>query len=232
MLTLTTPLIYSEKILDKPPEINNFLFSIRDIVHPVVTANNVEQLVQEISKATPVYIALRESFIDAFKEGVPTQSDKDSESYQSFIGNVDKISKKPTREKLGEAFYRFISASQKILNAIDQTPPEKFSHFIKSKPGLTLLGKMIYTEFIFQCCRECLIAETVAPPIFQWLTDAFHSASQEIQGYVDSMLQAWDVLTDIVGMEAIHKSHEARKLTGKPVAGSRTVQEFVHELEG
>ena len=94
MLTLTNPLIYSKKAMEAPPEIDGFLSSIRDIVMPVITAKNIEELVQQISKASPIYIALRESFIDAFKEGVPTQQGKTSEAYQFSINNLEKIPEK------------------------------------------------------------------------------------------------------------------------------------------
>jgi hypothetical protein len=52
---------------------------------------------------------------------------------------------------------------------------------------------------------------------------------QEVDSFLCSLR---DIVVPVIeiGMEAIKKSHEARKMTGKPMVGSKPLQEFLHEF--
>lgn len=216
-----------------------FQYAIQECIEPVLTVDNIHDLPMKITEVLPTFVLIRIQLYEAVLDLLATDPDiltfinKELRIPANQDIKLEPSSLEKLHPKVGKQARDYISlflkSTYSISHKFAETPSENLTYF-SSKAANEIFSYFSLADLLSFCyweIRDC----DIDFELYKGIVDSLRYYVGKLEASITAIFKEWDVITDVATMEAITKNIESRRETGKPVEGSKTLEEFMNELE-
>lgn len=227
--------ILADKIAEAAGKIENIAGKC---LRPVLQTptEDFHALTQEINRVYPTFVWLIMETCEIFRDVVDNpkfiKTIEETLSEKKLVVDVCKGClhrlTKSSKKKATDGILRMIAFSRTMCT-LSKTSPERMAYFYETI-ALDLLDIWAHCYFLYLCVLEGSRKEPL-PVAYATIVEIFQEDVEKCEAYIKSLENEWDVITDVVTVEAIKKNIQVWKETGTTVPGTRDMREVLNEME-